>query len=156
MCAGTGNGMAKSLMYAASEKCSVSNAVFAIIRGHYSISSLSHARKYMTHGNFLGRILRNTNFSLYTGHKQSLDVCTILQGEKKFFSVLLMTWGTLQTFTVKIYGIFSYCYLIDVLGLVAGIDIESEKYRWIGSARLDFYVCTKTLPFPGSSFIYHL
>ncbi|PAN28140.1 hypothetical protein PAHAL_5G133900 [Panicum hallii] len=57
--AGTGNGMAKSLLHAASETCSVSNAVFAIIKGH----------------------------------KQSLDVCTILQGEKKFFSVLLMTWG---------------------------------------------------------------
>lgn len=26
-------------------------------------------------------------------------------------------------------------------GLVADIDIESEKYRWMGSARLDFYVC---------------
>jgi sphingosine kinase len=101
MCAGTGNGMAKSLMYAASEKCSVSNAVFAIIRGHFSISSLSHARKYMTHGNFLGRILRNTNFSLYTGHKQSLDVCTILQGEKKFFSVLLMTWVRYRLLQLK-------------------------------------------------------
>ncbi|XP_072149842.1 sphingosine kinase 2 isoform X2 [Setaria viridis] len=88
MCAGTGNGMAKSLLHAASEKCSVSNAVFAIIRGH----------------------------------KQSLDVCTILQGEKKFFSVLLMTWG-----------------------LVADIDIESEKYRWIGSARLDFYAVVRIM-----------
>lgn len=25
-------------------------------------------------------------------------------------------------------------------GLVADVDIESEKYRWMGSARLDFYV----------------
>ncbi|PUZ54473.1 hypothetical protein GQ55_5G134600 [Panicum hallii var. hallii] len=57
--AGTGNGMAKSLLHAANETCSVLNAVFAIIKGH----------------------------------KQSLDVCTILQGEKKFFSVLLTTWG---------------------------------------------------------------
>ncbi|WVZ68577.1 hypothetical protein U9M48_017503 [Paspalum notatum var. saurae] len=81
--AGTGNGMAKSLLHVASETYSVSNAVFAIIRGH----------------------------------KQPLDVCTILQGETKFFSVLLMTWG-----------------------LVADIDIESEKYRWMGSARFDFYV----------------
>ena len=24
---------------------------------------------------------------------------------------------------------------------MADIDIESEKYRWMGSARLDFYVC---------------
>ncbi|KAK9152517.1 hypothetical protein Syun_010826 [Stephania yunnanensis] len=28
-----------------------------------------------------------------------------------------------------------------VVGLVADIDIESEKYRWMGSSRLDFYVC---------------
>ncbi|CAO2194899.1 unnamed protein product [Urochloa humidicola] len=86
--AGTGNGMAKSLLHAASETCCVSNAVFAIIRGH----------------------------------KQSLDVCTILQGEKKFFSVLLMTWG-----------------------LVADIDIESEKYRWMGSARIDFYAVVRIM-----------
>jgi hypothetical protein len=25
-------------------------------------------------------------------------------------------------------------------GLVADIDIESEKFRWMGSARIDFYV----------------
>ncbi|KAG8055175.1 hypothetical protein GUJ93_ZPchr0001g31951 [Zizania palustris] len=82
--AGTGNGMAKSLLHAAGQTYSVPNAAFAIIRGY----------------------------------RQSLDVCTILQGEKKFFSVLLMTWG-----------------------LVADIDIESEKYRWMGSARFDVYVC---------------
>ncbi|XP_062207080.1 sphingosine kinase 2-like isoform X2 [Phragmites australis] len=86
--AGTGNGMAKSLLHAASETYSVSNAVFAIIKGH----------------------------------TQSLDVCTILQGEKKFFSVLLMTWG-----------------------LVADIDIESEKYRWMGSARFDFYAVLRIM-----------
>lgn len=27
-----------------------------------------------------------------------------------------------------------------IVGLVADIDIESEKYRWMGSARLDIYV----------------
>jgi len=37
MCAGTGNGMAKSLLHAAGETCSVSNAVLAIIKGHLSI-----------------------------------------------------------------------------------------------------------------------
>ncbi|CAN6552968.1 unnamed protein product [Malus baccata var. baccata] len=50
------------------------------------------------------------------GHKRSLDVATICQGKTKFFSVLMLAWG-----------------------LVADIDIESEKYRWMGSARLDFY-----------------
>lgn len=34
------------------------------------------------------------------------------------------------------------CYFIS--GLIADIDIESEKYRWMGSARLDFYV---SMPF---------
>jgi len=86
--AGTGNGMAKSLLHAAGETSSASNAVLAIIKGY----------------------------------KQSLDVCTILQGEKKFFSVLLMTWG-----------------------LVADIDIESEKYRWMGSARFDFYAVVRIM-----------
>lgn len=38
------------------------------------------------------------------------------------------------------------CNIISVIcivisGLVADIDIESEKYRWMGSARIDFYVC---------------
>ena len=43
MCTGTGNGMAKSLLHAASETCSVSNAVFAIIKGLDSF--LYHAQK---------------------------------------------------------------------------------------------------------------
>lgn len=30
-------------------------------------------------------------------------------------------------------------------GLIADIDIESEKYRWMGSARMDFYVCSKSI-----------
>ncbi|GAB2211261.1 hypothetical protein Droror1_Dr00016554 [Drosera rotundifolia] len=80
--AGTGNGMAKSLLDAVGQPCSAFNAVLAIIHGH----------------------------------KQPLDVATILQGNTKFFSVLMLAWG-----------------------LVADIDIESEKYRWMGSARIDFY-----------------
>ncbi|WCJ26945.1 sphingosine kinase 1 [Euphorbia peplus] len=80
--AGTGNGMAKSLLDSVGEPCKASNAVLTIIRGH----------------------------------KRSLDIATILQGETRFFSVLMLSWG-----------------------LVADIDIESEKYRWMGSARLDFY-----------------
>ncbi|KAJ0966014.1 hypothetical protein J5N97_027152 [Dioscorea zingiberensis] len=80
--AGTGNGMAKSLLDAAGDFYSVSNSVFAIIRGR----------------------------------KRSLDVTTVLQGAARFFSVLMLTWG-----------------------FVADVDIESEKYRWMGSARLDFY-----------------
>uniref|UniRef100_A0ACD5WJK0 Uncharacterized protein n=1 Tax=Avena sativa TaxID=4498 RepID=A0ACD5WJK0_AVESA len=86
--AGTGNGMAKSLLHAASETCSISDALFAIIRGH----------------------------------RQALDVCTIVQGERRIFSVLSVTWG-----------------------LVADVDIESEKYRWMGSARFDFYALVRVM-----------
>ncbi|XP_076943721.1 sphingosine kinase 1-like [Bidens hawaiensis] len=50
------------------------------------------------------------------GHKRSLDVATIWQGDARFFSVLMLAWG-----------------------LIADIDIESEQYRWMGSARMDFY-----------------
>ncbi|PHT49403.1 Sphingosine kinase 1 [Capsicum baccatum] len=80
--AGTGNGMAKSLLDAVGLSCTASNATLAIIRGH----------------------------------KQSLDVATLSQGQSRFFSVLMLAWG-----------------------LIADIDIESEKYRWMGSARIDFY-----------------
>uniref|UniRef100_A0A5B6ZHW6 sphingosine kinase n=1 Tax=Davidia involucrata TaxID=16924 RepID=A0A5B6ZHW6_DAVIN len=80
--AGTGNGMAKSLLDSIGDPCTASNAILAVIRGH----------------------------------KRSLDVATIFQGETRFFSVLMLAWG-----------------------LVADIDIESEKYRWMGSARIDFY-----------------
>ncbi|KAM0872386.1 hypothetical protein ACQ4PT_038775 [Festuca glaucescens] len=86
--AGTGNGMAKSLLHAANQTYSISDALFAIIRGH----------------------------------KQALDVCAIVQGEKRIFSVLSVTWG-----------------------LVADIDIESEKYRWMGSARFDFYALVRIM-----------
>ncbi|VFQ88998.1 unnamed protein product [Cuscuta campestris] len=80
--AGTGNGMAKSLLDSVGEPCTASNATLSIIRGH----------------------------------KRLLDVATISQGQTKFFSVLMLAWG-----------------------LIADIDIESEKYRWMGSARIDFY-----------------
>ncbi|TVU38410.1 hypothetical protein EJB05_11778 [Eragrostis curvula] len=47
--------------------------------------------------------------------------CTRL-GKTRFFSVLMLTWG-----------------------LVADVDIESEKYRWMGSARLEFYFLLRVL-----------
>ncbi|XP_021895121.1 sphingosine kinase 2-like, partial [Carica papaya] len=80
--AGTGNGMAKSLLHLVGHSCTAFNAILSIIRGH----------------------------------KCSLDVATILQGKTRFFSILMLAWG-----------------------LVADIDIESEKYRCMGSARIDFY-----------------
>lgn len=78
-----------------------------------------------------------------------LDVATIVQGETKFFSVLMLAWGMhLLYFSRELSSLDEdYCllYFDNILyfisGLVADIDIESEKYRWMGSARLDFYVC---------------
>uniref|UniRef100_A0A7N0V086 sphingosine kinase n=1 Tax=Kalanchoe fedtschenkoi TaxID=63787 RepID=A0A7N0V086_KALFE len=58
----------------------------------------------------------NASLSIIRGHKRKLDVATIMQKGSKFFSVLMLAWG-----------------------LVADIDIESEKYRWMGSLRIDFY-----------------
>ncbi|GAB2298723.1 hypothetical protein Dimus_032797 [Dionaea muscipula] len=58
----------------------------------------------------------NAVIAIIRGHKQPLDVATISQGNSRFFSILMLAWG-----------------------LVADIDIESEKFRWMGSARLDFY-----------------
>ncbi|XP_042438190.1 sphingosine kinase 1-like [Zingiber officinale] len=86
--AGTGNGMAKSLLHSVGDLYSVSNATFSVIRGY----------------------------------RRPLDVVTVAQGKTKFFCVLMLTWG-----------------------LVADIDIESEKYRWMGSARLDFYSLLRIL-----------
>ncbi|KAI3408338.1 DAGKc domain-containing protein [Psidium guajava] len=60
--------------------------------------------------------------AIIRGHKKSLDVATIKQGDAKVFSVLMLAWG-----------------------LVADIDIESEKYRWMGSARIDFYALQRIL-----------
>ncbi|CAI0407245.1 unnamed protein product [Linum tenue] len=61
----------------------------------------------------------NAALAVIRGHRCSLDVATILQGETKYYSVLMLAWG--------------------ILSLVADVDIESEKYRWMGSSRMDFY-----------------
>ncbi|XP_077243292.1 sphingosine kinase 1-like [Tasmannia lanceolata] len=64
----------------------------------------------------------NAIFAVIRGHKRLLDVATVLQGETKFFSVLMLTWG-----------------------FVADVDIESERYRWLGSARIEFYSILRIL-----------
>ncbi|XP_022715980.1 sphingosine kinase 2 isoform X2 [Durio zibethinus] len=64
----------------------------------------------------------NAILAVIRGHKCSLDVATISQGKTRFFSVLMLAWG-----------------------LIADIDIESEKYRWMGSARMDFYALQRIL-----------
>ncbi|XP_010449043.1 PREDICTED: sphingosine kinase 2-like isoform X2 [Camelina sativa] len=64
----------------------------------------------------------SATISIIRGHKRSVDVATIAQGNTKFFSVLMLAWG-----------------------LIADIDIESEKFRWMGSARIDFYALQRIL-----------
>uniref|UniRef100_A0A1J3GG48 sphingosine kinase n=2 Tax=Noccaea caerulescens TaxID=107243 RepID=A0A1J3GG48_NOCCA len=64
----------------------------------------------------------SATISIIRGHKRSVDVATIKQGTTKFFSVLMLAWG-----------------------LVADIDIESEKFRWMGSARIDFYALQRII-----------
>lgn len=58
------------------------------------------------------------------------------------YSYVIFLTGYLLDRTCKFY-FESYLNKWPVVfpGLVADVDIESEKYRWIGSARLDFYVC---------------
>ncbi|MQL96688.1 hypothetical protein Taro_029368 [Colocasia esculenta] len=58
----------------------------------------------------------------HAGHKQSLDVSSVKQGNTVFFSVLMLSWG-----------------------FIADVDIESEKYRWMGSSRLDFYALLRVI-----------
>lgn len=38
-------------------------------------------------------VILSVSSSAHTGHKRSLDVATVLQGETRFFSVLMLTWG---------------------------------------------------------------
>lgn len=92
--------MAKSLLDAVGLSCTASNATLAIIRGgkYYAFgrkktrgfsmvkfmllfSFSNKAKKFSLHG------------SLFAGHKQSLDVATISQGQSRFFSVLMLAWG---------------------------------------------------------------
>ena len=34
---------------------------------------------------------------------------------------------------------------VVVVGLVADVDIESERLRWMGALRLDVYVCDSSI-----------
>ncbi|KAM0943936.1 putative sphingosine kinase [Dioscorea sansibarensis] len=67
-------------------------------------------------GNGMAKSLLDSAGDSLLCHRRSLDVTTVQQEEARFFSVLMLTWG-----------------------FVADVDIESEKYRWMGSARFDFY-----------------
>ncbi|XP_078428597.1 sphingosine kinase 2-like isoform X2 [Wolffia australiana] len=58
----------------------------------------------------------NATLSIICGNTRKVDVSTLTQGDRKFFSVLMLAWG-----------------------LIADVDIESEKYRWMGGIRINFY-----------------
>eukprot|EP00899_Mesostigma_viride_P001425 jgi/Mesvir1/11283/Mv01077-RA.1 len=76
--AGSGNGVAKSVLHANGEPCDPLHAAVCIARGA----------------------------------TQALDVYTVSQGDKRFHGVLGMTWA-----------------------LIADIDIESERFRFLGELR---------------------
>jgi len=80
--AGTGNGMAMSVLDHVGEPCDAASATFLVIRGQ----------------------------------TQPLDVATAKQSNVKFHLILMLAWG-----------------------LVADVDIESERLRWMGALRLDVY-----------------
>ncbi|KAG6553893.1 hypothetical protein Mapa_004810 [Marchantia paleacea] len=86
--AGTGNGMAKSLLESGNEYFNQANATFAIIRGC----------------------------------KQALDVATVVQGQVRYHSILMLSWG-----------------------FVADVDFESEKFRSLGDLRIDLWAVVRVL-----------
>jgi sphingosine kinase len=98
--------MARSLLHAAGEPFSISNAVFAIIRGHYFVlifchlSSSSHIipLHYLAHL-YVSTIADEASI-YYTGHKRALDVTSVVQGKTRFFSVLMLTWGMQHVISV--------------------------------------------------------
>jgi sphingosine kinase len=61
----------------------------------------------------------SATFAIIQGHKQALDVAMVAQGKVKYHSILMLSWG-----------------------LVADVDFESERYRWMGRFRLDIQVYT--------------
>eukprot|EP00850_Spirogloea_muscicola_P019417 SM000190S04853 [mRNA] locus=s190:14377:17891:- [translate_table: standard] len=59
---------------------------------------------------------------LTTGNTRTMDVATISQGDINFRSILNITWG-----------------------LTSDVDVESEKYRWMGGFRLTFQAIIRIL-----------
>ena len=51
-----------------------------------------------------------------------MDICSVVQGNKRYFSILSVTWS-----------------------IVADIDVESEKYRWMGGLRFTFTAINKIM-----------
>ncbi|XWS18311.1 hypothetical protein CRYUN_Cryun32bG0033100 [Craigia yunnanensis] len=79
----------------------------------------------------------NAILAVIQGHNHPLDVATILQGETRFFSVLMLAWALK---ILQFLHSFSF-----ISGLIANIDIESEKHRWMWSARIGFYALQRIL-----------
>lgn len=58
----------------------------------------------------------NAAFLIVKGKQQLFDIAAILQNDKKYYSCLSLAWG-----------------------LISDVDIESEKLKFLGSLRFDFY-----------------
>lgn len=86
--AGSGNGMAKSLLDEENQACNAANAAFAII----------------------------------CGRTVKMDVATLSQGPVRFHLLLNVTWG-----------------------IASDVDLESEKYRWMGGFRLTFQALVRII-----------
>lgn len=98
--AGTGNGMAKSLLDAAGERCSASNAILSIICGNYETLFVIYPFQIVRcppSSSFFSNFFPPPPLfpCFHAGHKQPLDVSTVKQGDNMFFSVLMLTWGTM-------------------------------------------------------------
>jgi len=95
--------MIKSLLDTVGLRCCANSATISIIRGYER--SILHAIKktsFSTFSFFLSNQFRST--LILSGHKRSVDVATIAQGNTKFFSVLMLAWGMPVNST-------SFCYV---------------------------------------------
>eukprot|EP00850_Spirogloea_muscicola_P002746 SM000010S04384 [mRNA] locus=s10:1248142:1251662:+ [translate_table: standard] len=64
----------------------------------------------------------NAALLVIRGNTRSMDVATVSQGDINFRSILNITWG-----------------------LTSDVDVESEKYRWMGGFRLTFQAIIRIL-----------
>ena len=64
----------------------------------------------------------NAAFAIIKNNTSPLDVFSVIQNNNRYYSILSITWN-----------------------LIADIDVESEKYRWMGGFRFTFTAINKIL-----------
>lgn len=125
--AGTGNGMAKSLLDTVGQPCTALCAVLAIIRGYkwscYFLIDIMDILWWIFVIIFINYFFL---VLLSTGHKRSLDVATILQGETRFYSVLMLAWGKKHIIFYALLLNFSY-------GVVSALYQATTFFWWFFS-----------------------